>query len=330
VSRGPWRELRTRLWRRAGVRAASSVLVALSGVALGADFLASDKPLVASVGGELLVLPAFTDPPRLRPHGIASLRGAMAEDDWLVPPLIPWGPNEQDKGRATLEAPSGRHWLGTDGSRRDVLARLIHGTRVALGFGIATVGLYVIVGTLLGLLAGYVGGFTDALISRVVEALLALPVFFVVLAVLGVVEGAGLGTTLLVMALVSWTKVARLVRAETLRVKQLDFVSAAVASGSSAARVMLRHILPHTITPVLISASFGLAGVVLTEASLTFLGFGASEHVPTWGGLLHGAVGRIHAWWLVLAPGGALFALVLSYNVLGEALRDVLDPALRE
>ncbi len=330
MSHGFWPDVLARLWARRGVRGAGYTLAAMTLLALGADFLASSKPLVTRFHGTLYVLPNLTDPKELRPYGLEELRAAMDEGDWLVPPLVPWGPNEQDKGRAGIEAPSARHWLGTDGSRRDVLARLIHGTRVALGFGVATVTLYVCLGTLLGLLAGYFGGLVDAALSRLTEILLALPVFFIVLAVAGLVEGASLGTMLLVMALVSWTRVARLVRAETARLKRQDFVVAAIAGGASPLRVMGRHILPHAITPVLVLTSFGLAGAVLTEESLTFLGFGAPEHLPTWGGLLHVAVGRWHAWWLALAPGGALFALIFSYNLIGEALRDVLDPTLRE
>jgi peptide/nickel transport system permease protein len=146
---------------------------------------------------------------------------------------------------------------------------------------------------------------------------------------MGVVEGAGIGTMMVVIGLVYWTRVARLVRAEALRVRQLAFIEAAVALGYSGHRIILRHILPNTMGPILVTATFGFAAAILVEASLSFLGFGTPDTTASWGGLLRGAMGNFRAWWLVIFPGAAVFLTVTAYNLTGEALRDALDPRLR-
>ncbi len=311
---------------RRDVRLALGILGTLVAMALLADCLASDLPIAARFGGELHVLPNVFRPAALAPYDLERLAAEAGPDDFILPPLVPFGPNQQDKGRPALEPPSARHWLGTDEARRDVLARLVHGARTALGVGLVAVGLYVLLGTLLGLLAGYLGGWVDVVISRLTEAVLAVPVFFLILAVVAVVEGAGLTTVMLSMALVLWTRTARLVRAEALRLKQREFVQAARLLGFSSWRIMWVHVLPNALGPVLVTAAFGLAGAVSIEASLSFLGFGAPESTASWGGLLHGALGNWRAWWLVVIPGLFIFATVLAYNLLGEALRDLLDP----
>jgi peptide/nickel transport system permease protein len=191
------------------------------------------------------------------------------------------------------------------------------------------VAFYVTVGTLLGLIAAYAGGWVDAVLSRLTEVVLSVPIFFVILAVMGMVERAGLGALVLVVAGFYWTRVARLVRTEALRIRELEYVQAAVALGFSAPRIMLRHILPNALGPVLVSATFGVAGMILIEASLSFLGFGAPDTTASWGALLRGAMGNFHAWWLVLFPGACIFVTVTAYNLAGEALRDALDPRLR-
>ncbi len=324
MSKGPWRELAAALWRRTDVRASTTLIALFLASALFADCIASDKPIIARWRGELYVLPALSG--ALASHDLASLESVRKPGDWMLSPLVPWGPNQQDKGRPALEAPSGRHLLGTDAARRDVLARLVHGSRVALAVGVIAVSIYISVGTLLGLLAAYFGGWVDALISRLTEMVLTVPVFFLILAVLGVIEGAGIFTLMVVMGLVLWTRVARLVRAEAMQVVQKDFILAARALGYSTPRILLRHVLPNVSGPILVSASFGMASAVGIEAALTFLGFGTPEATASWGSLLHGAMSNLHAWWLVLTGGVAIFALVLAYNLLGEALRDVLDP----
>jgi len=252
----------------------------------------------------------------------------MDGDGWMVPPPVGWAQNQQDKGARPLAPPSARHWLGTDSARRDVLARLVHGSRVSILVGVVSVSIYVILGSLLGLLAAYFGGWVDVVISRLTEAVLTIPVFFLVLAVMGVVQEAGVVTMMVVIGLVYWTRVARLVRAEALRVRAQEYIDAAIALGFSTPRILLRHILPNTTGPILVTATFGVAGAILIEAALSFLGFGTPDTVASWGGLLRGAMGNFHAWWLVLFPGFTIFAVVTAYNLAGEALRDLLDPRL--
>jgi len=317
------------VWRRPGGRFGLSALALLVLVAALGDFLASDKPLALALGGELYLFPNLHDVPALRAHTTQSLVASMGAEDWLVPVLVPWGPNQQDIGQPPLAAPSGRHWLGTDTARRDVLARLIHGARVSILVGVIAVALYVALGTLLGLVAGYYRGWVDAVVSRLTEVLLSIPVFFLILAVMGLVEQAGVLALVVVIALVYWTRIARLVRAETLRLRELEYVQAARALGFSDLRVMLRHVLPNAAGPIWVAATFGVAGTILIEASLSFLGFGAPDTVASWGGLLRGAMGNFHAWWLVLFPGAAIFVTITATNLAGEALRDALDPRLR-
>jgi peptide/nickel transport system permease protein len=326
---GFWRETLRQLRARRGSRWGLTLIAALLVVAATADFLASDKPIAAHIDGELYLLANVVDPVALRAHTVHSLLETMSDDDWLVPPLIAWGVNEQDKGETPLAPPSARHWLGTDTARRDVLARMIHGSRVAILVGVVSVSIFVTIGTLLGLFAGFFGGWIDAVISRLTETIMTIPVFFLILAVMGVLEQAGIGTMMVVIGLVYWTRVARLVRAETLRLRRMEFVEAALALGLSGRRIIFRHILPNTIGPILVAATFGVAASILVEAALSFLGFGTPDSTASWGGLLRAAMGNFHAWWLVVFPGAAIFATVTAYNLTGDALRDALDPRLR-
>jgi peptide/nickel transport system permease protein len=319
------RDLRARSGFRVGIALLAVVLL----VAAAADFLASDMPVAARIDGHLYLFPNLSRPVELRAHTVQSLLHTMGDEDWLVAPWIPWGVNEQDKGSPPLEPPSGRHWLGTDTARRDVLARMIHGARISLWVGVVSVSIFVSLGTLLGLLAGFFGGWMDAIVSRLIETVMSVPVFFLILAVMGVLEGAGTGTLMAVIALVYWTRVARLVRAETLRLRQLELVDAALALGLPIHRILLRHVLPHCLGPILVAATFGMAASILVEAALSFLGFGTPDNTASWGGLLRGAMGNFHAWWLVLFPGAAVFATVTASNLVGDALRDTLDPRLR-
>jgi len=326
---GPIQEIASRMWRLRAGKASWVVIFALLGIAIGADFVASDKPLLLSYHGHFYVFPNITDPPELRAHNLQSLEDTMWSVDWMVPPPIPWGQNQQDKTGSPLSAPSRAHWLGTDNARRDVMARLVHGARVSIAVGLISVSIYILLGTLMGMFAGYFGGWVDVIISRLIEIIMTVPVFFLILAVMGMTESAGIGIMMLVIGLVYWTHVARLVRTEVLRLRQLEFVEAAQALGYSDARIMFRHILPNALGPILVAATFGVAGAILVEASLSFLGFGTPDSTASWGGLLRGAMGNFHAWWLVLFPGLAIFVTVSAYNIAGEVLRDVLDPRLR-
>ncbi len=223
--------------------------------------------------------------------------------------------------------PPGYHLLGTDESGRDVLVRIIHGARVSLSVGFVSVFLATVIGLVLGSLAAFYGGKVDLLISRFMEIMMCFPTFFLILAVIAVLDRRSIINIMLVIGLTSWTGVARLIRGEMLRQKKMDYVSASIALGASDTRTIFRHILPNAMAPVLVSISFGITGAILTEAGLSFIGFGVTPPTPTWGQLLSETRDSPLAnWWLAVFPGIVLFFSVLAYNLVGEALRDALDP----
>lgn len=222
---------------------------------------------------------------------------------------------------------AGVHVLGTDESGRDVLVRIIHGARVSLSVGFVSVFLATVIGLVMGALAAYYGGKVDLLISRFLEIMMCFPSFFLILAVIAVLDRRSIVNIMLVIGLTSWTGVARLVRGEMLRQKKMDYVMASVALGASDTRTIFRHILPNAMAPVLVSISFGITGAILTEAGLSFIGFGVTPPTPTWGQLLSETRDSPLAnWWLAIFPGIVLFVSVLAYNLTGEGLRDALDP----
>ena len=221
----------------------------------------------------------------------------------------------------------GVHTLGTDESGRDVLVRLIHGARVSLSVGFVSVFLATVIGLVLGSIAAYYGGKVDMLISRFMEIMMCFPSFFLILAVIAVLDKRSILNIMLVIGLTSWTGIARLIRGEIFKQKRLEYVAASVALGASDTRTIFRHILPNAMAPVLVSISFGITGAILTEASLSFIGFGVTPPTPTWGQLLSETrESPLANWWLAVFPGLVLFLGVLAYNLVGEALRDALDP----
>jgi len=239
--------------------------------------------------------------------------------------VIPFAPNDLDF-RVRMEPPSARHPLGTDDVGHDVLARMIHGARVSLTVGFFATAISLIVGSLLGALAGYYGGAADWLVSRAIEIVLCFP-FLVLVLVIVALFGPSLWTIMIALGLTSWTTEARFVRGEFLRIREMEFAHAARASGARDARIILRHLLPNALAPVLVSASFGVASAILTESALSFLGFGVPLPTATWGSILSTAESNIeYAWWLVLFPGVAIFLTVAAFNVIGDRFRDALDP----
>lgn len=245
-----------------------------------------------------------------------------------APWISPYEPDAYDLNQI-LNAPSPAHWLGTDDLGRDVLSRMIFGSRVSLSVGFVAVGLYVLIGILLGALAGYYGGWIDILVSRAIEIMMCFPTFFLILAVLAFV-GPSIYNIMIVIGVTQWTGIARLVRGEFLKFREREFVLAAKSAGGSDGRVIFKHLLPNAIAPVLVSASFGVAGAILTESALSFLGFGVGPETPSWGAILSQAQSYIDvAWWLTLAPGFAIFLTITAYNLVGEGLRDAIDPRLR-
>lgn len=246
----------------------------------------------------------------------------------LAPWLAPCNP-EALNVNAELMPPSPAHWLGTDDLGRDVLSRLLFGARVSLWVGFVAVGISLAVGVTLGLLAGYFGGWVDELIMRGVDVMLCFPSFFLILSVIAFLDSS-LTNIMVVIGLTSWMGVARLVRAETLTLRERDFIAASKLAGAGSVRLLLVHILPNALTPVLVSATLGVAGAILVESSLSFLGLGVQPPNPSWGNMLMNGKATLEiAPWLSQYPGLAILLTVLGYNLLGESLRDLLDPRLR-
>jgi len=247
----------------------------------------------------------------------------------LAPVLAPWDPHRPDVKRM-LEDPSRRHLLGTDQLGRDVLSRMIHGARVSLAVGFVSVGIATLIGMILGAVAGYNGGSTDAAIMRLVDLMLVFPSFFLLLAVLAFLRPS-IWTIMAVIGLTSWMRVARLVRAEFLTLREREFVVWSHAIGASGFRIVWRHILPNAMAPVLVAMTLGIPAAILTESGLSFLGLGVQPPYATWGNILNEGKDAIEiAWWLSFYPGLAILVTVLAYNLFGEGIRDALDPRLRQ
>lgn len=226
--------------------------------------------------------------------------------------------------------PSSEHWLGTDENGRDVLSRLMYGSRASMTIGLVAVLISVTIGSLVGAISGYVGGFTDTILMRLTDGMLSIPYFFLVLIVVAVF-GSSFRNLIIVIGVSSWMGVARIVRSEVLRYKRFDFITAAESIGASGPRVLFRHILPHTVPVLIVAASLGVAGAILLESALSFLGLGIRPPQASWGNMLSNS--QAYLWQnpvLPLYPGFLIFCTVLSYNFLGDALRDSLDPQARD
>jgi peptide/nickel transport system permease protein len=307
------------------------VVCLLVGIALFADFIANNKPYYLSYQGKTY-LPIFRSylvesglgqwPPELLNVDLKRLEGASA-----VYPPIPYRPTDIDLF-APFEGPSAKHWLGTDRLGRDVMAGMIHGSRISLSIGFVAVGLAVMIGVILGAIAGYFGSWVDLAISRLFEMMLAIPTFFLLITVAALLPPS-IFLTMGIIGATSWVGIARFTRNEFLKIRGLDYVTAAVALGVSHRKIMFKHILPNALAPVIVSVVLGIAGAILVEASLSFLGIGVPAELVTWGSILHEASSATFAWWLAVFPGAAIFITVLAYYLVGEGLREVLDPRLR-
>ena len=243
----------------------------------------------------------------------------------LAPFIAPFDADDINV-KAILIAPSWQHWMGTDGLGRDVLSRMLYGGRISLLVGLVAVGISTVIGIVLGAIAGYYRGWVDTVIMRLVDVMLSIPSFFLILAVIAFLTPS-IYNVMIVIGLTSWMGVTRLVRAEFLSLSGREFVQASRTLGAKDARLIFTHLLPNSLTPIIVSSVLGVAGAVLLESGLSFLGLGVQAPQASWGNILTDGKDYIQfAWWLSLFPGLAILMTVLGYNLLGEGLRDALDP----
>jgi peptide/nickel transport system permease protein len=272
---------------------------------------------------ESLRPPTWLDSSELDERG-AYVRGARAPRPDPVTGFVPASrPVEVRAGEPALDSPW-RHVLGTDKTGRDQLARVLHGARTSLAVGCLATAILMTIGIAVGGLAGYFGGWLDLVLSRLIEVVVSVPLFFLVLVVVAFV-GPSMWNVVAVLGCVGWTGVARLARSEFLRQRELEYVAAARALGFAWPRVVFRHVLPNTLAPLLVAATFAVAGAILVESALSFLGYGVRVPIASWGGLASESR-ELSDWWLQLFPGLFLFATVLCVQTIGDALRDALDP----
>ncbi len=247
----------------------------------------------------------------------------------LAPVLAPYEPLRGQLGERLMQ-PDGRHWFGTDELGRDVLSRVLYGARISLQIQIAAVGLALVVGTALGVIAGYVGRWPDLLIMRVIDVMMAFPGIFLALAIIAAL-GTGLGNVIIASAIFLVPQFARIVRGSVLTLKEKEFVEAARALGEGDVTIILRYLLPNSLAPIIVQTSLRMATVLLTASGLSFLGLGVQPPSPEWGAMLSNARAyMITAPHVATVPGLAIMVVVLGFNLLGDGLRDALDPRLSE
>ncbi|MCK5861476.1 MAG: ABC transporter permease [Candidatus Hydrogenedentes bacterium] len=300
-------------------------------IALFAPFLAGDVPIVMKKDGITYWFPNIITYAALAAENqYANFdRWEPGDGEFALRPPIPYGPLRQDLHNH-LTPPGGGHWLGTDDRGRDVLSRIIWGARISMSVGFIAVGIAVFIGIIVGAIAGFYGGVVDAIILRVIEIWICIPSFFLIITVMAFLQPS-IVNIMIVIGLTGWPGIARLVRGEFLKQKQQEYAVAARASGLSDKHIIFRHLLPNSLSPVFVSASFGIAGAILTESGLSFLGFGVPPPTASWGEILKQSQNYVDfAWWLVAFPGIAVFITVVSFNLVGDGLRDALDPRLRQ
>ncbi|MDY6934329.1 MAG: ABC transporter permease [Spirochaetota bacterium] len=292
-------------------------------IAIGAPFISNNKPYIYITNDEVY-FPLFFNYPEFKGK---DLRKDEFKGFKIFPP-IPYSYSEYDLDSIVI-SPGKNHPLGTDEQGRDLASRMVYGTRVSILVGFVAVSLYVLIGIIIGTIAGYYGGKVDIVISRFIEIVLCFPTFFLILTMLALV-GPSLFNIMIVIGLTGWTGIARIVRGEFLKLREMDYVQASKALGIPNRLIILRHILPNSLAPVLVSATFGIASTILIESSLSFLGFGVQPPTPSWGDILSQSRDFMDfAWWLTLIPGLAIFITITAYNLIGEGLQEAIDPKYR-
>ncbi len=315
-----------------------AVVLAFFIVAVAADFIANDKPLLMKYNGGLYspVLKEYAVwlhlsrwPQEFQNISFKDFTASNFRDsDWAWFPPIRYSQNDISLKDA-IQPPSASHFLGTDEIGRDIASRMIHGSRVSLSVGFVAVSIYVLIGLIVGALAGYYGGIVDMIASRFIEIMLTIPTFFLIITVVAFLPQS-IFNIMVVIGITNWPTVARLTRGEFLKTKSLEYVIAAQALGASDFRTIFRHVLPNTLAPVFVTATFGVASAILIESTLSFLGFGVPPSTASWGSILSSARQLLPSgWWLTAFPGLAIFLTVTSYNLVGEGLRDAADPRLK-
>lgn len=341
--------MRRRFAKRRLAMIALAYVVTLGLIGLLSPMLVGTKPIVCRYKGDLY-FPALAyynaswEPAVFRKDRFRNVYPGNLEkkdpDSWAVWPLIYQDPYRRVRdgewpdqpANPTMDQgkPSRLNWFGTTREGHDVLAKMVHGTKTALAVGFVSMGIAATIGVLIGALAGYFGGWVDMLVSRLIEVVMCIPSLVLILALIAIVEKATIWHLMAVLGVTSWTGIARLTRAEFLRLKELDYVTAARALGVGRWRIMFRHVLRNALAPVLVPITFGIASAILTESALSFLGFGQAPPNPSWGTILNAGRSNQQMWWLIVFPGVAIFLTVLAYNLIGEGLQEATDPRLSE
>ncbi|MCA9175966.1 MAG: ABC transporter permease [Planctomycetales bacterium] len=346
--RGFWRDA----WRRFRKRKLSMLglcfVLLLALVAMLSPAIVGTKPVVCSYKGELrfpalgYLIESWEDPIFIKDGVINNYPKRLKEEDpdcWAIWPLVYQDPyrrvrDDEWPGRPGNPSgidgpPSSINLLGTTSTGKDVFALMIHGTQIALLVGFVSTGIAAAIGVVVGAIAGYFGGWIDMLLSRIMEVVMCVPTLILILALVAILEKPSIWQIMMVIGGTGWTRIARLTRGEFLKLKQLEYVSAAKALGVGQWRIMFRHILPNALAPVMVPITFGIASAILVESTLSFLGLGAPPPNPSWGGVLNEGRSNLAMWWLVLFPGVAIFLTVLAYNLIGEGVQEATDPRLQ-
>lgn len=292
-------------------------------ISIFADFIASSKPLLLYWKGKLYLFPNLINYNELRLYDNFYISSHLGKDDWAILPPVPFGPYQCKTWNVVLPLlpPSSLHLLGTDNSGRDVLARIIHGSRVSMMVGIISTFLYCFLGVVIGAISGYRGGRFDKITRKLTETVLSIPTFLLILAIQGLLSKTSIIQLVLIITITRWTEVASLIRNEVIKIKKLPFVEASIAIGVSDRKILWEHIIPNVIYPVYVAFAFGVSGTIIIESSLSFLGFGVPPPIPTWGELLSQSYIYREAWWMSIPSGLIIFILLCAFNLIGEFLQ---------
>ncbi len=346
---GFWSDAFTRFRRNKLAMLSLGFVLALALVALLSPAIAGTRPLICKYKGHIYFpamgyfFDSWENPIFIRESITDDYPRKLKENDpesWAVWPLVyqdpfrrvgenEW-PGQPANPTGATGKPSWQNLLGTTETGHDVFAKMVHGAKIALLIGFVSTGIAAVIGIVIGGLAGYFGGWVDMLLSRLIEVVMCIPTLILILTLIAIVENPSVWHVMVVIGATGWTGIARLTRAEFLKLKQMEYVTAARSLGVGWLRIMARHILPNALAPVMVPITFGIAAAILIESTLSFLGFGAAPPNPSWGTLLNEGRRNLEMWWLTFFPGSAVFLTVMAYNLIGEGVQQATDPRLRE